>query len=140
MALRKLPVPGRPTNLDYTRGKGLQRLQKVRLGVVWTFFHFSLIYHFSFLSPSLWGDGPIYTEILFERAVKPQSTNQPTKKMTRNLSRLRVPPEHACPNIQPFYCSWAHSPISPQRQIFLYIYYAEMSNLRVRLLNHLLAV
>ena len=33
MALGKLLVPGRPTNLDYS-----MRLQKVRVGVVWTFF------------------------------------------------------------------------------------------------------
>ena len=26
MVLGKLPVPGRPTNLDYSRGKGLLRL------------------------------------------------------------------------------------------------------------------
>ena len=32
---------------------------------------FSLIYHFSFLSPSLWE-----TEILSQRAVKPKTTNQ----------------------------------------------------------------
>ena len=38
---------------------------------------FSLVYHFSLLSPSL-GDGPIKTEILSQRAVKPKTTNQPT--------------------------------------------------------------
>ena len=38
---------------------------------------FSLVCHFSF-SLSL-GDGPIYTEILSQRAVKPKTTNQPTK-------------------------------------------------------------
>ena len=37
---------------------------------------FSLVYHFSFLSPSL-EDGPIQTEILSQRAVKPK-TNKPT--------------------------------------------------------------
>ena len=37
---------------------------------------FTLVYHFSFLSPSL-GDGPIQTEILSQRAVKPKTTNQP---------------------------------------------------------------
>ena len=37
---------------------------------------FSLVYLFSFLSLSL-GDGPIYTEILFQRAVKLETTNQP---------------------------------------------------------------
>ena len=51
MVLGKLPVPGRPTNLDYSgagaycacRGCGRGRLDM-----------FSLIYHFFFLSPSLW--------------------------------------------------------------------------------------
>ena len=37
---------------------------------------FSLVYLFSFLSPSL-GDGPILTEVLSQRAVKPKTTNQP---------------------------------------------------------------
>ena len=41
--LGKLPVPGRPTSLDYSRGKGLLRLQKVRVGIVWTFFLSSII-------------------------------------------------------------------------------------------------
>ena len=45
------------------------------MGVVWTFFP-SSIYSLSF-SLSL-GDGPIKTEILSQRAVKPKTTNQPT--------------------------------------------------------------
>ena len=48
--LGKLPVPGRPTNLDYSRAKGLLRLQWV--AVICTFFSL-----FSF-SLSL-EDGPI---------------------------------------------------------------------------------
>ena len=56
MVLGKLPVPGCPTNLDYSMAKGLLRLQKVRVGVVWNcFYHLSFL---SFISPSL-GDGPI---------------------------------------------------------------------------------
>ena len=35
---------------------------------------FTLVHHFSFFSPSL-GDGPISTEILSQRAVKPKATN-----------------------------------------------------------------
>ena len=39
---------------------------------------FSLVYHFSLISFSLsLGDGPIKTEILSQRAVKPKTTNQP---------------------------------------------------------------
>ena len=37
----------------------------------------SIIYPFSSLSLSM-GDGPIYTEILSQRAVEPGATNQPT--------------------------------------------------------------
>ena len=37
---------------------------------------FSLVYLFCFLSPSL-GDGPVWSEILSQRAVKPKTTNQP---------------------------------------------------------------
>ena len=47
--LGKLPVPGRPTNLDVV-GQGPTALAVGAGGVVWTFF--SLI--FSFLFPSLW--------------------------------------------------------------------------------------
>ena len=56
MVQGKLPVPGRPTNLDYSRGKGLLLLQKVRVGVVWKIFS-----HLSFLSSSSLslGDGTI---------------------------------------------------------------------------------
>ena len=43
MVLGKLPMPGRPTNLDYSRARGLLRLQWVRIGVVWTFFLSSII-------------------------------------------------------------------------------------------------
>ena len=49
--LSKLAVPGRPTNLDYSKASA-SRCGGGCLDI------FSLIYHFSFLSPSL-GDGPI---------------------------------------------------------------------------------
>ena len=45
MVLGKLPVLGRPTNLD---NSGTSRCGRGLFG------HFSLIYHFSFLSRSLW--------------------------------------------------------------------------------------
>ena len=50
MVLDKLPVPGRTTNL------GPLRLQKVRVGVVWTFFFLSHLSFFSSFSLSV-GDG-----------------------------------------------------------------------------------
>ena len=53
--LGKLPVPGRPTNLDYSRARAYCACSRCG-GVVWTFFsHLSLLSSF-FLSL---GDGPI---------------------------------------------------------------------------------
>ena len=76
MGLGKLPVPGRPTNLDLSRAKACCACRRCGWGLFGHFFS-----HLSFLSSfslSL-GDGPILTEILSQRAVKPKSTNQPTK-------------------------------------------------------------
>ena len=56
-------------------GQGPIKLAIGAVGDVWTFFLWS-IFSF-FLSPSL-GDGPIKTEILSQRAVKPKTTNQST--------------------------------------------------------------
>ena len=75
MVLGKLPVPWRPTNLDFSRTRAYSACS--RCGWGW-FGHFSLIYHFSLLSPSLWDLARYKTEILPQRAVKPQK-KQPTK-------------------------------------------------------------
>ena len=48
--LGKLPVPGRPTNMDYSRARAYCA-QWVRVGVVWTFLLSSVISLF-FLSLS----------------------------------------------------------------------------------------
>ena len=53
MVQGKLPVPGRPTNWIIV-GQGPTALAAGGGLVI-----FSLVYHFSFLSPSLLGDGPI---------------------------------------------------------------------------------
>ena len=74
--LCKLPVPGRPTNLDNSGTRAYCASGRCGKGVVWTFFlHPSLLFSFSL---SL-GDGWIKTEILSQRAIKPpiQPTNQP---------------------------------------------------------------
>ena len=76
--LGKLPVPGRPTIL-ITVGQGPLALAVGAGGGGLDIF--SLIYPFSSFSLSL-GEGPIQTEILSQRAVKPQTTNQPTIKLT----------------------------------------------------------
>ena len=49
--LGKLPVPGRPTNLAYSRARAYCAFSRCGQGCLDIF---SLIYHFSFLSPSLW--------------------------------------------------------------------------------------
>ena len=49
--LGKLPVPGRPTNLAYSRARAYCAFSRFGWGCLDIF---SLIYHFSFLSPSLW--------------------------------------------------------------------------------------
>ena len=50
MVPSKLPVPGRPTNLDYRRQGPLALAEGAGGGYLDIF---SLVYHFSFLSPSL---------------------------------------------------------------------------------------
>ena len=74
MVLGKLPVPGRPTYLDYSRARAYYA--NIRCG--WGLFghFFSNLSFLSSFSLSL-GDGPIWTEILSQRAVKPKTTNQP---------------------------------------------------------------
>ena len=52
--LGKLPLPGRPIDLDNSRARADCARNRCGWGgvrVVWTFF---LVYHFSLLSPSLW--------------------------------------------------------------------------------------
>ena len=80
MVLGKLPVPGRPT-IWITEGQGLTALA---VGAGGGFMDiFTLIYPFFPLSPSLWETGPMWTEMLSQRAVEPK-TNQPT-----NLSKFK---------------------------------------------------
>ena len=58
MVLGIFPVPGRPTNLDYSRARGHCACNGCGWGLFGHFF--SLVYHFSFLSFSLsLGDDPI---------------------------------------------------------------------------------
>ena len=65
MVLGKLPVPGCTTNLEMSRARGL-------------FGHFfSLVYHFSFLSPSLWETARYRLKYCLKGLLNPkQSTNQ----------------------------------------------------------------
>ena len=73
MVLGKLPVPGRPANLDYSRARAYCACSRCGWGWFGHFFsHLSFLFSFSL---SL-GDGPIKTEILSQRVVKPSTTNQ----------------------------------------------------------------
>ena len=78
MVLGKLPVLGRPTYLDSSRARALYfTCSRCRWGLFGHFFsHLSFLFSFSL---SL-GDGPILTEILSQRAVKPKTTNQPNQQ------------------------------------------------------------
>ena len=51
MVLGKLPVPGRPTNLDYSRAMVYCTCSRCGWALFGNFF--SLVYHFSLLPPSL---------------------------------------------------------------------------------------
>ena len=73
MVLGKLPWLGHPTNLDYSRARVYCACSGCGWGLLGHFFC-CLSFLFSF-SLSL-GDGPIYTGILSQRAVKPKTTNQ----------------------------------------------------------------
>ena len=74
--LGKLSVPGRLTSLDYSRARAYCACSRCGWGVVWTFF--SLIYLFSFLSPSLWETARYRLKYCLKGPLNPkQPTNQP---------------------------------------------------------------
>ena len=84
MVLGKLSAPERLTRLDNSRTRAFALAVGAGGGCLDIFF---LVYHFSSFSLSL-GDGP--TEILSERAVKPQN-NQPTNnRKLQSLSLLKT--------------------------------------------------
>ena len=74
MVLGKLPVPGRPTNLDYSRTRAYCAYSRC----VWGLFGhcFSRLSFLSSFSLCL-RDGSIQIEILSQMAVKLKITNQP---------------------------------------------------------------
>ena len=75
IVLGKPPVPGRPTTLDKCRARAYCACSRCGWGLFGHFFsHLSFLFSFSL---SL-GDGPIKTEVLSPRAVKPKTPNQPT--------------------------------------------------------------
>ena len=74
--LGKPPVPGRPTNLDKSRARAYCTCSRCGWGL---FGHFSLVYHFSFLSPSLWETARYRLKYWLKG---PLSPNQPTNVLS----------------------------------------------------------
>ena len=87
LVLGKLPVPRRPTNLDYSRAKVCCACSRCGWGLFGHFFsRLSFLFSFSLSR----GDGPIQTEILSQRAVKPKTSNQPILFASAGPSRVTV--------------------------------------------------
>ena len=75
--LGKLSVPGRPTSLDDSRARAYCACSRCGLGVCLDIF--SLIYLFSFRSPSLWETARYRLKYCLKGPLNPkQPTNQPT--------------------------------------------------------------
>ena len=74
--LGKLPVPGRPTNMDSSRA----RAYSACIGGGWGCLDmFTLVYHFPFLSPSLWVTARHRLKYCLRGPLSPkQPTNHPT--------------------------------------------------------------
>ena len=70
MVLNKLSVPGRPTNLDNSRARAYCACNRCGWGLFGHFFS-----RLSFLSSFPLSLGPIYTETVSQRDVKPKTTN-----------------------------------------------------------------
>ena len=90
--LDKLPVPGRPTNLDYSRARAYCACSRCGWGGLDIF---SLIYHYSFLSPSLWETARYRLKYCLKGPLSPkQPTNQPSSDTVHCL--LLVFPRCKC--------------------------------------------
>ena len=71
--LSKRPVPGRPTYLDYIVGQGPIALAVGAGGGCLEIL--SLVYHFSFLSPSLWETARYRLRHCLKEPLSPKKTN-----------------------------------------------------------------
>ena len=97
MMLGKLPVPGRPTNLDLSRA-GPDALAEGASGGCLDIF--SLIYHFYLLSPSLWETARYRLKYCLSGPLNPnQPTNQPTNVQTKPHPHLLQAQIGPCPTI-----------------------------------------
>ena len=77
MVLGKLPVPGRPAYLDQSGARAYYACSRCGRGVLDIF---SLVYHFSFLSPSLWRTARYRLKYCLKG---PLNQKQPTNLRTR---------------------------------------------------------
>ena len=83
--LGQLPVPGRPTNLDYIRARAYCACSRCGWGCL---HNFSLIYHLSFLSPSFRETARYRLKYCLKG---PLSLKQTTNQQTNNLSIRPLP-------------------------------------------------
>ena len=79
MVLGKLPVPGRPTYLEWSRARAYCACSRCGWGL---FGIFSLVYHFSFLSPSLWETARYRLKYCLKGPLSQPANNQETRKLT----------------------------------------------------------
>ena len=93
MVLGKLPVPGRPTDLDYSRARAYCACSG------WGLFghFFSLVYHFFFLSPSLWETARYRLKYCLKGPLMPkQPTNQTWMSLWMSFFVLSFFPRMSC--------------------------------------------
>ena len=84
MVLGKLLVPGRPTNLDYSRARPSALAEGAGGGCLDIY---CLIYHFSLLSPSLWETARYRLKYCLKGPLNP---NQPTNQRVCSVSVYKV--------------------------------------------------
>ena len=88
MVLGKLSVPGRPTNLDLSRARVYCACSRCGRGCLDIF---SLVYHFFFLSPSLWETARYRLKYCLKGPLSPkQPTNQLLKKDPKSSVDLKL--------------------------------------------------
>ena len=78
MVLGEFPVPGRPTNLYYSRARADCACSKCGFGL---FEHFFLSSIFSLLSTSPWETGRYRLKYLSQRVIKAKTTIQPVSEI-----------------------------------------------------------
>ena len=73
----KLPAPGRPPNLGYSRAGPVALAVGAGRGCSDIF---SLVYHFSFLSPSLWETARYRLKYCLKEPLSPKTTKKKMRK------------------------------------------------------------